>query len=770
MNAKAMKIAGVLFISVVSIIIGYLIGIKKDINDVNSFNQNSSANNKNQNYSALESTAIAVVNLDEGTELESNKMYYSEKVLQFPTTDFSYTSLSEAESGMQNGTYGGYIIIPSEFSKNIESLNSTPKITDIEYTINNALSGEAQYDILYNILSFSNIVNNNLSYMYVDNILEELHTAQDNAKIVMENDEEDWDTINALKEGDLVRVVKLPELEQTELDIEQLDVIPLSDSNDKCADNLDKRYAEYVSDIESDLNKLEKSGKTLTSKLKKMSTEVSKFDALIDKDGNKIEDTAKKAVSDAVDNSYVSSKKNYTGYIDNIEKSYTNFSKEYQSVLKALNQTMTADSVLQMDIVTDYVINNLPEIEINKSGNVVVITFKDDSVKNNSEDNTIPNIEIKTSSSEEYIAKIKLMEFIVSGLKTYTSADIILGTPTDASNSSSNVYEEIIRNCDENKDVKAYLSCLKLTSTEEFINNISEKENYISDSSELEIEGDKSKLNDYLKKVIQEADIGQFVKNTFADATEYEKNLGECILATKKNVKNFVPINSDLIISAVNKGYILPIKSNLDSFNKKSTTRYTDEIKEISTYNNIINAFAPNYDISFVDENISKIRENNLNILSDTLNNNSLYIDYANQVYQDTSDNIQLLQKSISEADTESAKALNDGLAGMKLMKENNNAENQSVLKDFSEILSYTRLGSLEYRQAYEFIVEPNNFKLNSVSLPIENGTTKAEIKLKEKAEQSNFINIFLVLLFIILFAGGLLVYGIRKHKSKSWQ
>lgn len=768
MNSKAMKVAGVLFISILSTTIGYTIGIKKKDNNMRFDYLNSSANNENQNNAVSESTSIAVVNLDEGASVGNDKIYYSENVLQFPTTDFTYTSLQEAEQGMENGKYGGYIIIPSDFSQNAESLNSIPQITDIEYTINDALSGKTQYDILYNILSFSDTVNNNLSYMYIDSILDELHTAQDNAKTVMNNDEEDWDTIQAIKEEDLVRVVKIPELKNTELNINQPDITPLSESNNLCASNLNEKYLEYVSDIEGDLEKLNKSGNTLTVNLDKMSKSVEQFNVLVDEKGNKIENIAKDKISDTVDGSYMSAKKGYIEYIDTIEDNNNNFSKEYQRVMDNLDKSVGTDSNYTTDVVTDYVINSLQKVKIKQSDHSVIVTYEDKSDNTAPEDTTIPVIQINASFSDEYTAKVNLMADIIREMKTYLISDTLIATPTDVENIS--IYEDIIRICDEDKNVKSYLGILKLDSTKDLIDKMSEEDKYISEDIQLNAEGNLSEFNNYVENSVREADIGKYVKNMFTDATDYEGKTSEKISDVKKSINEFVPINKDIIISEVNSSYITPITTNVEKYKRETTSRYTKELSEINKYNGIINAFSPNYDSSFVDENISKIRENNADILEELIKNNGLYIEYAGNVYQDTYDNIQLLQERITEADKQSAEALNDGLAEIKIMKEDNTSENQAILKNFSEILPYTRLGSLEYRKAYEFIVEPDNFKLNQVNIPVDNSITKKETKFKEKIQEDNLFWIFVISLIAAIFVVGLFGYIVIRNKNKTWQ
>ena len=108
---------------------------------------------------------------------------------------FEYSSLEEARTGLANGKYGAYIIIPAGFSQNVVSLNTTPQAAQLEYALNKSLSGESQYHLLYDVMSFGNSLNDSLSYMYLNNILSEFHKAQDGAATVMNNDLKDKEAV-----------------------------------------------------------------------------------------------------------------------------------------------------------------------------------------------------------------------------------------------------------------------------------------------------------------------------------------------------------------------------------------------------------------------------------------------------------------------------------------------------------------------------------------------------------------------------------------------
>ena len=130
--------------------------------------------------------------------------------------DFEYTSLEAARAGLETGRYGAYIIIPAVFSRNVESINSTPQVSQLEYAVNRSYSQERRYELLYNVQSYIDSLNDRLSYMYVDNILKEFHEAQDHADQVMDNDLKDKTAMERIEIGDLLVLEEVPDFQMEE--------------------------------------------------------------------------------------------------------------------------------------------------------------------------------------------------------------------------------------------------------------------------------------------------------------------------------------------------------------------------------------------------------------------------------------------------------------------------------------------------------------------------------------------------------------------------
>lgn len=83
----------------------------------------------------------------------------------FPTSALSFTSLKEARVELQNNQFEALIIIPPDFSQNVENLNKMQTQIALEFDISELLSGVEQRDILYTVLRLGGILNTNLSYI-----------------------------------------------------------------------------------------------------------------------------------------------------------------------------------------------------------------------------------------------------------------------------------------------------------------------------------------------------------------------------------------------------------------------------------------------------------------------------------------------------------------------------------------------------------------------------------------------------------------------------
>lgn len=168
---------------------------------------------------------IAVVNLDNGVVRGGEKFYYGAQLLTYAKQNYIMTSLEDARTGIAVGRYASYVIIPPTFSESVVSINSTPQKAVLEYAVSSVIKDIHARDAMLEIAGFEKQLNDNLGYLYLNSILDEFHTAQDNVKTVISNDEKDLEILDRIQVIELVEGVEIPELD---LPMEELEIIDVS--------------------------------------------------------------------------------------------------------------------------------------------------------------------------------------------------------------------------------------------------------------------------------------------------------------------------------------------------------------------------------------------------------------------------------------------------------------------------------------------------------------------------------------------------------------
>ncbi|WP_334137198.1 hypothetical protein, partial [Muricomes intestini] len=209
--------------------------------------------------------SVAVVNLDNGVEQNGSNINYAASLIQFPNNDFSYTSLEEARTGITSGTYAAYVIIPSAFSANIQSLNTTMTKSGITYELNQNLPEEDKLAALKQLNSFIQGMSDHVSILYMSGVMKEFHGAQDSALTVMANDKEDVDAISVISPHDLEKYVRFPQLAQPDMKVSALDIQGYITQNGELISNIEKEYERAAESAKEESETLKEQGGTVNS-------------------------------------------------------------------------------------------------------------------------------------------------------------------------------------------------------------------------------------------------------------------------------------------------------------------------------------------------------------------------------------------------------------------------------------------------------------------------------------------------------------------------
>ena len=191
-------------------------------------------------------TDIAVVNLDEGI-LENGKVrYYANELMDLQPDYLVPESIEAARSGIDNGSYAAYILIPSDFSRNAVSINTVPEKSRLVFAINPNLREDISRLTMSDIKNFEINLNTNMSYMYMQAILEEFHTVQDSAGIIMENDSAEMARLQNVEPGSLMESLQPMETDPIETDIEEVDFRNIFEANSQISQELRNSYDSFA--------------------------------------------------------------------------------------------------------------------------------------------------------------------------------------------------------------------------------------------------------------------------------------------------------------------------------------------------------------------------------------------------------------------------------------------------------------------------------------------------------------------------------------------
>lgn len=157
------------------------------------------------------SNQIAIINEDKGVvNAKGETVCYSDQFLPSYNKDgYIVTSLDKA----RNSGYLAYVVVPSNFSSNVESINTQPTQSVLGYYIEDeAHANEA----VMKIVQLEMNLNRDIGKLYVGSILNEFYQAQDNAEIVLNNSNINSEAISQLANTDFIRTIDLKPLELPE--------------------------------------------------------------------------------------------------------------------------------------------------------------------------------------------------------------------------------------------------------------------------------------------------------------------------------------------------------------------------------------------------------------------------------------------------------------------------------------------------------------------------------------------------------------------------
>jgi hypothetical protein len=282
--------------------------------------------------------------------------------------------------------------------------------------------------------------------------------------------------------------------------------------------------------------------------------------------------------------------------------------------------------------------------------------------------------------------------------------------------------------CDTDSDLIQKMNECGYSNTSEFLSNVIAGNVVLEPSAHMEVTGSMDEINHYIRLGMEQIDNNTYHATLFT-GNIFDEN-GEIILDDKKKpvtvstllntyseqlqgmnpkISLIAELNTQSVKDIVDKDCITPLLARTEKVKDIFEQRYTDEITEIEIYQDLIGNYNPVQDTFKIDDYISQMETNGAEMQDNMRDNQQEYIDFTEKAYMTTEENILKLEAHINEAKETSENAVTNGLAAAKSAKAETSKENQQLMADFASKLPYTRLGSMEYKQAYEFIINPLN-------------------------------------------------------------
>lgn len=764
-------------------------------------------NSEAQKNQTLTIEKIALVNLDEGTEVDHSIKNYGVEFVGSLGSGYEVTGLEQARKGLENGLYAAYIIIPAAFSKNIESINSEPVKSNIVYKINRNLEAASREKVIADITSFNSSLSTNIEYVFLDALLREVHMVQDKSGGILENDRADLKKILEFAQSELVVDPDYPEEKSVDRTITALDLSNEYSTVQSIFAKLSSSYRQDGQKVQEALDRIIRVSEKTDKEMKAMDTELQ---AIYDgrQEGNQYIENAEeyqKFVS-SYNRELLSWEETNRTLVEDNFKQY--LSACDQSVREQVNHLLDKHK----EHLTSYYGNAFTELGENK----VTFNFDQKEAEN--------YLDIMELSSYQYVKRISaenvtykkeyqdlsrnikslgekvqktpyFYEVEVDGQKRretgylMTAADInqLMKWITDLKETSPimepDVLESQFVSC-QKKDISVIGRKAEHQKNADFIKLQKESfygdlvyygagsrediEKYVEEAQYKEFDQDTVKgvidhfYNPAVKLVVRgtvQQENGPAEDETLTEPEEpgtgdeeqedeegliLFKGTGEVPALDEKQLSNNI---ADEILKPLQSRLIAGYDSMKNEWNSLSSDLSQFEIEDYSD-NDIKRELEDSFyaNVSNIEKAVGeKERE---------------YTDYAAKVEKAGEDNLAAWKENIKKANETTHSNIDKNLSVIKENREKLNEDNNILLTDITKALPYSRLGELEHKKVYSFIVDPVEYQDIS-----EDKKATAEERSKE---EDNSRPLFAGMALAVLLFGSFLIFRMAAGKHDS--
>ncbi len=594
-------------------------------------------------------TEIAVVNLDEGIYENGEKVYYSTALMDLEADYLVVENLESARQGILNGNYAAYIMIPSDFSQNATSINSVPQKAVLEFAINPNLREDVSRLTMSNVKNFEISLNTNMSYMYVQALLSEFHTAQDMSGTILKNDNTETERLQAIDAAALLVEPEYEEIEEVDAEIEEVDFSKTFDQNETILDSLYSTYESFVLEGEEAYAAIKEKELVIAEGMENFYESVSEVDIQTDEEGNSV----------------------YANGLTALEEYVKEYNTQFDVQIKLVKGIVDKISGDQTDDFN-------PDID----GTPGIEDGTDEGTESEEGESTPPT-EIEDILGDD----IKPVTEIIKDNISLT-----------LENANTQIIDCNTANAQKIENARTYITELKEVLTEQGAD-----EGLINKVNNLEAELDG------LQQVPELT-----IENTFNETVALEP-----FTKLKEVVDKIEKIETEEYENIFTEQVLQPLENEISAENEAIQTagdtimvpleEYMMELEELDLYEY--------YDQEAMDALLEEFGDNVFTLEEDVIETHGEYEDLVNNTIDNANETMETHQKNLEDAYESTTENVSDEVNLAIQNRVAMNEVNSGILVSFQEKLPYTKIGQLEYVQAYDFMVKPVKMSDSSISV-----------------------------------------------------
>lgn len=629
-------------------------------------------------------STVAVVNMDNGVTVGDEQVNYASQLISFPNENFTVTGLTDAKTGIENGSYAAYIVIPETFSASVTSIENDPRKVVLIYQYNYNLDEEAKIQAVNNVNDFIALLNSNIAYMYMDAIMAEFHRIQDDSATILSNDNREREILAGVNAAELIAAAESVEEISVDNDLRPVELAAYSAQNDILLDYMLSSYLEAV-----------RQGKEDYAAIREESAGV-----------KAAADNFFSAYEAVIQNTAAGQAQLLTTGRDKLAEAVGIYNQDLDAQEAKLKRVIVDVIDIQLEADQDAADAQLQEIldnlEHKDNDALRDLQLRWENAYRDAQSEAEKNLEQKKAESSEYLESLSKDIYVqgyndaltdlskqIDSLKTDVDSDNIEAGALQAAVSGSMLSMPLAPEVEEYLEgfgtaVREQLNSISVDWTCPDVALPSVSGNDPGDSGDI---GDRAEI--VLTAFSNDGELDNIVKKTL-DLFKMESE--------SEQINNTIQTYFVDALSEENERQMSGL-SDAGTLLSRSMENYENSLAEYDPLQYIESANLSTY--------VNDIEANTGEMLHTVEQNNSRYMLYATEMYAAAQEHAAQVRSSLNEANTRTVQNVESCIDDLILSRETINSQNVRLLEGFTDSLKYTRVDSQGNAEVYDYIVNP---------------------------------------------------------------